>query len=359
MLNFYGKTFSSRLLIGSALYPSPAIMQDAIRASGANIVTVSLRREAAGGKTGDAFWSLIRELDVTVLPNTAGCRSVREAVTTAKLARELFGTPWIKLEVIADNDTLQPDVVGLVEAAGILIKDGFEVFPYCTEDLSVAMRLVDAGCKVVMPWAAPIGSAKGITNRDALKLMRERLPDITLVVDAGLGAPSHAAHALELGYDAVLLNTAIAKAADPVAMANAFRLGVEAGRTAYEAGLMEARDFASPSTPVDRDTVLACRILINSIPSFDNVAWVTRLALLGVGTIQLRAKDLNDSEALQIVTDALEVIKGTRRQTRGQRLLARGDRRRRKASASRPGRPRRRRPRRNPQSRADARHLHP
>src|SRR5215213_7497610 len=250
MLNFYGKTFSSRLLIGSALYPSPAIMQDAIRASGANIVTVSLRREAAGGKTGDAFWSLIRELDVTVLPNTAGCRSVREAVTTAKLARELFGTPWIKLEVIADNDTLQPDVVGLVEAAAILIKDGFEVFPYCTEDLSVAMRLVDAGCKVVMPWAAPIGSARGIINRDALKLLRDRLPDITLVVDAGLGAPSHAAEALELGYDAVLLNTAIAKAAEPVEMANAFRLGVEAGRAAYEAGLMEARDFASPSTPV-------------------------------------------------------------------------------------------------------------
>src|SRR4029079_13594949 len=124
------------------------------------------------------------------------------------------------------------------------------VFPYCTEDLSVANRLVDAGCKVVMPWAAPIGSAKGITNRDALKLLRDRLPDITLVVDAGIGAPSHAAEALELGYDAVLLNTAIANAADPTAMANAFRLGVEAGRAAYEAGLMEARDFASPSTPV-------------------------------------------------------------------------------------------------------------
>ena len=161
MLNLYDKPFASRLLIGSALYPSPKIMQDAIRASGAEIVTVSLRRESAGGKTGDAFWSLIRELDVTVLPNTAGCRSVREAVTTAKLARELFGTSWIKLEVIADNDTLQPDVVGLVEAADILIKDGFEVFPYCTEDLSVAMRLVEAGCKVVMPWAAPIGSGQG------------------------------------------------------------------------------------------------------------------------------------------------------------------------------------------------------
>ena len=228
MVNFYNKSFSSRLLIGSALYPSPAIMQSAIRSSGAEIVTVSLRRESAGGKTGDAFWKLIRELDVTGLPNTA----------------------WIKLEVIADNDTLQPDVVGLVEAATILIKDGFEVFPYCTEDLSVATRLVDAGCKVVMPWAAPIGSAKGIINREALKLLRDRLSDITLVVDAGIGAPSHAAEALELGYDAVLLNTAIAKAADPVGMANAFRLGVEAGRAAYEAGLMEARDFASPSTPV-------------------------------------------------------------------------------------------------------------
>lgn len=250
MVELYGKQFTSRLLIGSALYPSPAIMQAAVRASGAQIVTVSLRREAAGGKAGDAFWSLIRELDIVVLPNTAGCRSVREAVTTAKLARELFGTNWIKLEVIADNDTLQPDVVGLVEAAGILVKDGFEVFPYCTEDLGVAMRLVDAGCQVVMPWAAPIGSARGIVNRDALKLLRDRLPDITLVIDAGLGAPSHAAEALELGYDAVLLNTAIAKAADPVAMATAFRLGVQAGRTAYEAGLMGARDFASPSTPV-------------------------------------------------------------------------------------------------------------
>src|SRR5271166_938580 len=250
MLNFYGREFSSRLLIGSALYPSPAVMQSAIRASGAGIVTVSLRRESAGGKTGDAFWNLIRALGVTVLPNTAGCRTARDAVTTAKLARELFATSWIKLEVIADNDTLQPDVVGLVEAATILIKDGFEVFPYCTEDLSVATRLVDAGCRVVMPWAAPIGSAKGIINRDALKLLRDRLPDVTLVVDAGIGAPSHAAEALELGYDAVLLNTAIAKAADPVAMAAAFKSGVEAGRAAHEAGLMQPRDFASVSTPV-------------------------------------------------------------------------------------------------------------
>lgn len=250
MVEFYGKRFSSPLLIGTALYASPAVMQQAIRASGAEIVTVSLRREAAGGKAGDAFWSLVRALEVTVLPNTAGCRSVREAVTTAQLARELFGTNWIKLEVIADDETLQPDAVGVVEAAKLLIADGFEVFPYCTEDLSVATRLVELGCKVVMPWAAPIGSARGLVHLDALKLLRARLAGVTLVIDAGLGAPSHAALAMELGFDAVLLNTAIAKAADPVAMAQAFRLAVEAGRMAHAAGLMGPRDFASPSTPV-------------------------------------------------------------------------------------------------------------
>jgi len=250
MLAFYGKQFSSRLLLGTARYPSPTIMQEAIRASGAEVVTVSLRRESAGGRIGNAFWDLIRELNVAVLPNTAGCHTVQEAVTTAQLARELFGTPWIKLEVIGDNETLQPDPIGLVEAAGILIKDGFEVFPYCTEDLTVALRLREIGCQVIMPWAAPIGSARGITNRDALKLMRARLPDVMLVIDAGLGAPSHAAEALELGYDAVLLNTAVAKAHDPVNMAKAFRLAVDAGRIAYEAGLMGPRDFASPSTPV-------------------------------------------------------------------------------------------------------------
>src|SRR5262245_20930028 len=141
MVSFYGKEFSSRLLVGTAQYPSPAIMQQAIRAAGAEIVTVSLRRESAGGRIGNAFWSLIRELGVTVLPNTAGCRTVRDAITTAQLARELFATSWIKLEVIGDDETLQPDVVGLVEAAAMLIKDGFEVFAYCTEDLTVAQRL--------------------------------------------------------------------------------------------------------------------------------------------------------------------------------------------------------------------------
>lgn len=249
-MNLYGHEFGSRLLIGTALYPSPAVMEAALRASGAAIVTVSLRREAAGGRAGDAFWRIIQSLGVKVLPNTAGCRTVKEAVATAGLARELFGTSWIKLEVVGDEETLQPDVVGLVEAAGILLRDGFEVFPYCTEDLTVASRLVDLGCRVVMPWASPIGSGQGIVSRSALRTLRSRLPDVTLIVDAGLGAPSHAADAMELGFDAVLLNTAIARAGDPVSMARAFALAVEAGRLAHGAGLMPARDFASPSTPV-------------------------------------------------------------------------------------------------------------
>jgi thiazole synthase len=225
-------------------------MEEAIRASGAEIVTVSLRREAGGRKAGDAFWKIISSLGVKVLPNTAGCRTVRDAVTTAQMARELFGTPWVKLEVIGDDETLQPDVVGLVEAADILIRDGFEVFPYCTEDVTVIGRLIDVGCQVVMPWASPIGSAKGLLNPYLLRTLRTRFPDIPMIIDAGLGAPSHAAQALEMGFDAVLLNTAIAKAADPAAMARAFRLAVEAGRLGHEAGLMEPRDFASPSTPV-------------------------------------------------------------------------------------------------------------
>jgi thiazole synthase len=249
-LILYGETFQSRLLVGTALYPSPAIMQESIKASKAEIVTVSLRRETAGGGSGQAFWSLIQALNVKVLPNTAGCRSVTEAVTTAHMARDLFETPWIKLEVIGDEDTLQPDVIGLVEAAGILIKDGFKVFPYCTEDMTIASRLIDAGCEVIMPWASPIGSAQGIIQREALQRLRSKFPHITLIIDAGLGAPSHAAEAMELGYDGVLLNTAIAKAHHPLTMAHAFCAGVTAGRLGYEAGLMPRRDFAAPSTPV-------------------------------------------------------------------------------------------------------------
>ncbi|GAA4120999.1 thiazole synthase [Aminobacter aganoensis] len=250
MLELYGQQVSSRLLLGTALYPSPAIMAEAIKASGADIVTVSLRRETSGGKTGGQFWSLIQSLGVRVLPNTAGCHSIKEAVTTARMAREVFGTNWIKLEVIGNHDTLQPDVFGLVDAAKILAAEGFEVFPYTTDDLVVAGRLVDAGCKVLMPWCAPIGSARGPQNPDALRSLRGHFPDVPLIVDAGIGRPSHAATVMELGYDAVLLNTAVAKAGDPVAMAAAFGKAVRAGRQAFGAGLLEPRDMAVPSTPV-------------------------------------------------------------------------------------------------------------
>jgi thiazole synthase len=249
-LRLYDTDVASRLLCGTALFPSPAVLAAAVRASGAQIVTVSLRREAGAGRAGEGFWSLIRDLGVKVMPNTAGCRTVKEAVTTAQMAREVFGTSWIKLEVIGEDDTLQPDVFGLVEAAGLLAQEGFQVFPYTTEDLVVAERLLGAGCEVLMPWGAPIGSGRGLNNRFALRALRAHFPGVPLIVDAGLGAPSQAAEAMELGYDAVLLNTAIAKAADPVAMAQAFALAVESGRLAFEAGLMEPRDMAAPSTPV-------------------------------------------------------------------------------------------------------------
>ncbi|PDQ18710.1 thiazole synthase [Mesorhizobium sanjuanii] len=249
MFELFGATLPSRLLLGTAQYPSPAILADAVKASNASVVTVSLRREMAGGREGEKFWSLIRALGTRILPNTAGCHSVKEAVTTAKMAREVFGTSWIKLEVIGNQDTLQPDVFGLVEAARILCEDDFAVFPYTTDDLVVAERLLDAGCKVLMPWCAPIGSALGPVNITALRAMRKHFPDVPLIVDAGLGRPSHAATVMELGFDAVLLNTAVAKAADPVGMARAFGKAVEAGREAFGSGMLEPRDVAVPSTP--------------------------------------------------------------------------------------------------------------
>lgn len=249
-LRLYGEVIGSRLLLGTAQYPSPAILADAISASGVQIATVSLRREMAGGRVGQGFLDFICQLGVRLLPNTAGCRTARDAIATAQMARELFGTDWIKLEVIANDDTLQPDVFGLVEAADALGRDGFKVFPYTTEDLSVAERLQRAGCDVIMPWGSPIGTGRGLINRQQLATLRAYFPQAALIVDAGLGAPSHAAEAMELGYDAVLINTAVAKATNPARMAVAFARAVAAGRLGYEAGLMTPRDMASPSTPV-------------------------------------------------------------------------------------------------------------
>lgn len=248
-MEIYGTTITSRLLLGTAQYPSPAVLGEAIRASGTGIVTVSLRREAADG-SGAGFWDMLRDTGLRILPNTAGCHSVQDAVTTAQMAREIFGTRWIKLEVIGHADTLQPDVFALVEAARILSAEGFAVFPYTTEDLVVGEKLIEAGCDVLMPWGAPIGSGQGLRNPDGLRAMRAHFPGVPLIVDAGIGRPSDAAQAMELGMDAVLLNTAVAQAGDPARMAGAMARAVEAGRAGYLADPMPRRDMAVPSTPV-------------------------------------------------------------------------------------------------------------
>jgi len=248
----YGETFASRLLLGTARYPSPAMLQAAVEASRPAMLTVALRRQGAvgAGEGGQAFWQMLKSLAVPVLPNTAGCLAPQEAITTAMMAREVFETDWIKLELVGDDYTLQPDTLNLPAVAETLIKEGFKVLPYCTEDLVLCRRLLDVGCQALMPWAAPIGTGKGAVNPHAMRVLRERLPDTPLIVDAGLGLPSHAAQVLEWGYDGVLLNTAVAQAAYPVEMARAFALAVEAGRTAYLAGPMPEREIAQASTPV-------------------------------------------------------------------------------------------------------------
>ena len=245
-----GLPLCSRFMLGTAGYPSPQVLHEAIVASGARVVTVGLKRQLAAGSTDNGFIEIIRASGAQLLPNTAGCRTAREAIALAHMARELLGTHWIKLEVVGDEHTLQPDPWELTLAAKQLVDDGFEVFPYCTDDLVSAQRLVDAGCRILMPWGAPIGSGQGLLNPWALRTLRARLPTLTLIVDAGIGAPSHASQAMELGFDAVLLNSAVAQAADPVGMARAFGLAIEAGRLGHRAGLLAPQDMAVASTPV-------------------------------------------------------------------------------------------------------------
>ena len=246
---------NSRFLLGTAGYPSPQVLREAIEAAGSQVLTLGLKRTlAVPGGSDNGFVQIIRDTaqarGAHLLPNTAGCRSAREAINLAYMARELLGTHWIKLEVVGDEQTLQPDPFELVDAARQLVSDGFEVLPYCTDDLVSAQRLVDVGCRILMPWAAPIGSGLGLLNPWALRTLRARLPHITLIVDAGLGAPSHAAAAMELGMDAVLLNSAVSKAGQPVTMARAFAHAVQGGRAGFLAGLMPASDVAVATTPV-------------------------------------------------------------------------------------------------------------
>ena len=243
------KTFNSRFFIGSSLYPSPQHLQDSVKASGAEVITVGLRRLNPQVGGGNAYWSMIQDTGCQLLPNTAGCYTAQEAITTAQMAREIFATDWIKLETIGDDYNLQPHPLELLKAAEVLVKEGFKVFAYTTDDLVLALKLYDLGVTAIMPWAAPIGTALGPINLYALEAIRVRLPDAFLVVDAGLGVPSHAAKVMELGYDACLLNSAVAQAADPVKMAKAFGLAIEAGRLSYEAGAIPSRPTAQASTP--------------------------------------------------------------------------------------------------------------
>ena len=248
-LVLYGEVFQSRLLLGTSRYPSPQVLADAVKASQPAMLTASLRRQTAHADTSPVFWQLLKNMNVPVLPNTAGCHSVQEVITTAEMAREVFETDWLKLELIGDDYSLQPDTLNLPLAADHLVKAGFKVLPYCTEDLVLCQKLVDVGCQAVMPWAAPIGTGQGPVNPYAMKLLRERL-SVPLIVDAGLGVPSHACQVMEWGYDAVLLNTAVALAHDPVAMSQAFAQAVAAGRQAFLGGAMQAQTSAQASTPL-------------------------------------------------------------------------------------------------------------
>lgn len=247
-LQIADRTFHSRLIIGTGKYRSHEEMKAAHSASGAEMVTVAVRRVPLD-RSSESF---LDHLDPTlqILPNTAGCYSAEEAVRTARLAREALGTEWIKLEVIGDQTTLFPDNEQTLAAARTLVKEGFIVLPYFTDDLIVAKKLLDAGCPAVMPLAAPIGSGLGVQNPTNLRIMREQLPDATIIVDAGVGTASDATIAMELGADAVLMNTAIAEAKDPARMATAMKLAIEAGRLAYVAGRMQRRLYASASSPV-------------------------------------------------------------------------------------------------------------
>ncbi len=249
LFNLAGKTFNSRLIIGTGKYRSYEEMQKAHSASGAEMVTVAVNRVPLDGKT-ESFLDFLAP-EMQILPNTAGCYDAEHAIRTARLAREALETDWIKLEVIGDKITLLPDNEQTLEAARILVKEGFIVLPYFSDDLIMAKKLLDIGCPAVMPLAAPIGSGMGVQNPSNLRIMREQLPDATIIVDAGVGVPSDAAIAMELGADAILMNTAIAESKNAEQMATAMKLAVQAGRLAYISGRMPKRLYASASSPIE------------------------------------------------------------------------------------------------------------
>jgi thiazole synthase len=244
-----GKSFESRLMVGTGKYESPEACVAALDASGAQIVTVAIRRLDLDNPNARTELDYVDWQRYTILPNTAGSTSAEEAIFTAKLARELTGSNWVKLEVIPDPRYLLPDPIGTLRAAENLVRDGFVVLPYIHADPVLAKHLEEAGCATVMPLGSPIGSGRGIFTAEEIQIIIENAR-VPVVVDAGLGAPSEASQALEMGADAVLVNTAIARAKDPALMAEGFRLGVEAGRKAYLAGRIERKAYASASSPI-------------------------------------------------------------------------------------------------------------
>ncbi len=248
-LTIAGRTLRSRLLLGTGGFPSLELMAESIAASGSELVTIALRRiEVGAGRSRGSLIDVLADAGVQLLPNTAGCRTARDAVLTAKLAREAFATDWIKLEVIGDEDTLLPDAPELLCAAEELVEEGFVVLPYTTDDPVLARRLVDVGCSAVMPLGSPIGSGMGIRNPYNVALIRDTL-SVPVILDAGIGTASDAALAMELGCDAVMAASAISRAQDPVRMARAMRHAVEAGRLAHGAGRIPRRHYARASTP--------------------------------------------------------------------------------------------------------------
>lgn len=249
-LKIAGKEFSSRLILGTSKYPNPAVMLEALKASGTQMVTVAVRRINIHDGSRESLLKLLQGIGVGILPNTAGCYTAKEACLTAALAREALGTNWIKLEVIGDDETLFPDVPELLKASEKLIADGFTVLPYCNDDPVTCKKLADMGCAAVMPLGAPIGSGMGIRNPYNLQIIRE-IVRIPIIVDAGVGTASDVAIAMELGCDGVLMNTAVAEAEHPVPMARAMKLAAEAGRLAYEAGRIPRRLYANASSPME------------------------------------------------------------------------------------------------------------
>ncbi len=244
------KTFNSRLMLGTGKYASFKQMQEALETSGTEIVTVAVRRVKLNGAPEENLLNFIDRKKYFLLPNTAGCYNVKDAILTANLAREALGTNWVKLEVLGDEKTLFPDNEGLLEAARTLIKDGFIVLPYCNDDPIVCKKLEDMGCPAVMPLAAPIGSGMGVRNPTNLRIILETVK-VPVIVDAGVGCASDAAIAMELGATAILMNTGIAGAKDPIKMAKAMRQAVEAGRLSYEAGRIPKKLYATASSPID------------------------------------------------------------------------------------------------------------